>query len=587
NGIPITWTNHHPTTPTPLPTYPFQHQHYWLQPQQDAGDLTRAGLASPDHPLLGASITLADSDGWLFTSRISLPTHPWLADHAVNGTALLPGTAFLELAFHAGKTLDSERVEEIVLELPLLLPAQGGVQIQLAVAAPDALGRRQFTVHSRPENSATSAEAWTRHASGVLTPGRPAAGFDLTQWPPTGAESLAVHDLYDNLAGAGFAYGPAFQGVQAVWKLGDEVYAEIGLPEDQRSEANRFGLHPALADAALHIAAFATSGAESGRGRLPFSWSGVSLHADGASFLRVKLTPTGPQAYSLAFADAAGQPVASIDALTVRELSPEDLDGTDRDVLRECLHRLSWTALTAREDAEPAGRWALVGSPSPRTEALLGSPGRAAEVFADLSALTQAVEAGSPLPDFVLLPLTDDAGSGPGSASGSGSGSGSGSDDTDVVARVHAATERALHLLQSWLRDERLIGAQLIVLTENAVVTEQSTDVPDLVQAALWGLVSSAQSENPGLITLLDTDAQQVAAALLGTALDSGEPRIAFRSGEARVPRLVKMKPAEVIAERIDGSDEPLDRSGTALITGATGMLGSLIARHLVHHHGI
>ncbi|MFE5588555.1 polyketide synthase dehydratase domain-containing protein, partial [Kitasatospora sp. NPDC056531] len=574
NGIPVTWTNH-PTTPTPLPTYPFQHQHYWLQPQRGAGDLTRAGLTSPDHPLLGASITLAASDGWLFTSRISLPTHPWLADHAVNGTVLLPGTAFLELALHAGKTLGSERVEELVLELPLLLPAQGGVQIQLAVDAADALGRRQFTVHSRPESGTTGDDAWTRHASGVLTSGRQAAGFDLTQWPPVGAKPLAVHDLYDHLAGAGFAYGPAFQGVQAAWKLGAEVYAEIRLPEDHRTEANRFALHPALADAALHTAAFATSGAESGRGRLPFSWSGVSLHADGASFLRVRLTPTRPDAYSLAFADAAGQPVASIDALTVRELSPEDLNGEERDILRECLHRLSWTALTSRDDAEPAGRWALLGPQGPGVEALFGLSGRTTEVFADPSALAQAVETGSPRPDFALLPLTDDA------------GCDSGVDDTDVVARVHAATERALHLVQSWLRDEQLIDAQLIVLTERAVVTEQSTDAPDLVQAAIWGLVSSAQNENPGRITLLDTDGQPVTATALGTALDSGEPRLAFRAGEAWVPRLVRMKPAEVIAEQTDGSEAPLDRSGTALITGATGMLGSLIARHLVHHHGI
>ncbi|MFF7459794.1 polyketide synthase dehydratase domain-containing protein, partial [Kitasatospora sp. NPDC008115] len=555
-----------------LPTYPFQHHHYWLHHTPKTNPTT-PGATTLDHPLLGASLTLADSDSWLFTSRIALHTHPWLADHAVNGTVLLPGTAFLELGLHAGRTLGSEHVEELVLELPLLLPAQGGVQVQLAVAAPDARGRRRFTVHSREEDETTDAPAWTRHASGVLTAERRPAGSDLEQWPPAGAEPLAVHDLYDNLADAGFTYGPAFQGVQSVWRLGDDVYAEIRLPEEEQGAAHRFGLHPALADAALHTAAFTTSGTASTSGRLPFSWSGVSLHADGASFLRVRMTPTGPDAYALFFADAAGRPVASIDSLTTRELSPEDLDGADRDILRDGLHRLSWTALAPHGDAEPTGRWGLLGPRGPRTEALLGPAGQDAEVFEDLSALTRAVEAGSPLPDAVLLPL----------ATGADADAG----EDDVVARVHAATEHTLHLIQSWLRDERSAGTRLVVLTGNAVVAERSTDAPDLVQAALWGLVSSAQSENPGRIILLDTDGRPTAPAVLGAALSSGEPRIAFRSGGALVPRLVAMKPAEVLADRIDGFEEPLDRSGTALITGATGMLGSLIARHLVHHHGI
>ena len=196
-----------------------------------------------------------------------------------------------------------------------------------------------MTVYSRLEESPSdslSGGEWTRHASGVLcgSDALIALGPAVTErvavladerWPPTSAEVIDVDDLYDRLAGLGLEYGPAFQGLRAVWQGEGEVFAEVCLSEDQRDAARSFGLHPALLDAALHTfgAALPSGNADVARAvRLPFSFSTVKLRATGAASLRVRLSAAGPETVSLVLADEAGGLIASIDSLVMRELLP-------------------------------------------------------------------------------------------------------------------------------------------------------------------------------------------------------------------------------------------------------------------------
>ncbi|WP_439654157.1 type I polyketide synthase, partial [Streptacidiphilus melanogenes] len=161
-----------------LPTYAFQRRRHWPEPPAGwLGDVASVGLGAADHPLLGAAVALADADGVLFTGQLSLQTHPWLADHAVMGAVLLPGTAFVELAIRAGDHVGCHRLAELTLEAPLVLPEHGAVQLQLAVGEADASGSRSLTLHSRPEPedaaggaALTTEHAWTRHATGILAP---------------------------------------------------------------------------------------------------------------------------------------------------------------------------------------------------------------------------------------------------------------------------------------------------------------------------------------------------------------------------------------------------------------------------------
>ncbi|MEU8385899.1 polyketide synthase dehydratase domain-containing protein, partial [Streptosporangium sp. NPDC048865] len=281
-----------------LPTYAFQHQRYWPNARQ-GGDARGLGLAATDHPLLGAAVGLADSDGVLLTGRLSPASHAWLADHVVAGMVIFPGTGFLELAIRAGDQVGCEVVEELTLAAPLVLGEDDAVVVQVAVGAPEEGGRRTLNIYSRSAHGGEEVP-WVRHATGALATGNGAvASFDAAVWPPAGATAIELDGLYDELAVQGLGYGPIFQGLRAAWHgTGGEVFAEVALPEQAASNAGAFGVHPALLDAALHAVAFAGLDAAGGT-RLPFSWGEVSLHAGGAALLRVRLTRTGTDSVSL------------------------------------------------------------------------------------------------------------------------------------------------------------------------------------------------------------------------------------------------------------------------------------------------
>ncbi|MFF4607979.1 type I polyketide synthase, partial [Streptomyces sp. NPDC001339] len=541
-----------------LPTYPFQHERYWPRAVPGTGDVRGLGLRAAGHPLLGAAVSLADGEGRLFTGRLSLFTHPWLADHAVGGTVLLPGTAFVELAVRAGDAVGCGLIEELTLEAPLVLPERGGVIVQVTVGAPDEDGCHPLQVHSRPDEDGDEAEdaAWTRHATGVLAPGTAHADFEPAQWPPAGAEPVATDTFYADLAGQGYGYGPAFQGLRAAWRRGDELFAEVALPDEQRSGADEFGLHPALLDAALHPLALGGA-SDDDRGRLPFSWSGVSLHAAGASTLRVRLTRTGPDAAQVAVADENGAPVASAESLVLRPVTAEQLAGSTRQAPHSSIYGLTWTPVPAGEDVLPARCVVLdeldeLGEDAAGLRAALAAAGATVSTAEDISAAVADA-------DVVFAPCAVTTAEGPDA--------------------VRAAVHRALAFVQSWLGDERWSGARLVLVSRGAVAAEGGEGVRDLGAAAVWGLVRSAQSEHPGRVVLLDMDEP----GALGAALATGESQLAVRGGRVLVPRLARAAVAQD-----DVTEAAVEwGAGPVLITGGSGVLGGLVARHLAERHGV
>ncbi|HTI23618.1 MAG TPA: type I polyketide synthase, partial [Kutzneria sp.] len=314
-----------------LPTYAFQHQRFWINSVWTQGsDLGSAGLAPAEHPLLGAVVAAPDGDGVVLTGRLSTQTQAWLADHDVLGTVLLPGTAFVELAVQAGDHVGCDVVEELTLETPLVLPERGGVAIQVVVGGAGADGARPVSVYSRVEDSE---QPWIRHALGTVAVGAQIPVAELAEWPPAGASRVDIDGAYDQLLSRGYAYGPVFQGLKAVWRRGDEMFAEVALPEG--AEAERFGLHPALLDSAMHGELLGD-----GETHLPFAWSGVSLHASGASALRVRMSPLGNDQHSLTVADLTGQPVLTVASLASRPVTPAQLSSA------EPLFQLVWQPAT-------------------------------------------------------------------------------------------------------------------------------------------------------------------------------------------------------------------------------------------------
>ncbi|RZD57464.1 short-chain dehydrogenase, partial [Streptomyces albidoflavus] len=526
--------------PVDLPTYAFQKQRYWPEATLPrAGDVRFAGLGAAGHPLLGAAVELAGADGAdgvVLTGRLSTRSHPWLADHVVQGTVLVPGTALLEMAVRAADEAGCGSVEELTLSAPLVLPERGALQIQIRVAAPDEDGRRALGVHARTEDD--DGAPWTVHATGTLAPETLApAPFDATVWPPRDAAQVDVTDCYERLAEAGFAYGPAFQGLRAAWRHGDALYAEVAL--DEGTDGDAFGLHPALFDAALHAFALA----DDGRGGVPFSWGGVSLHASGATALRVRLTRDADGTMALALADPAGSPVATVHSLTVRPLATGQLTTPARD----SLYQVEWVPARPLDGPADTGAVAVLG------EARSAVP--AADDFVTYATL-EDLAAAEEMPSTVLVAASDDT------------------DGTDPAQAAHTAATRSLTLVRSWLAEDRFAGSCLVFVTAS---TDRTTGLAD---AATRGLVRSAITEHPGRFGLLELPADADTASLR-SALASGEAESVVRDGEVRVPRLARVTPEATEGPRWDAL------TGPVLITGGTGGLGRVLARHLVMTHGV
>ncbi|MEU6672473.1 SDR family NAD(P)-dependent oxidoreductase, partial [Streptomyces sp. NPDC046727] len=543
-GARVNWTAVLPEgaadVPVDLPTYAFEHQHYWLH-MAPATDAVALGQSTADHPLLGAVVEVPETGGVLCTSRLSLRTHPWLADHAVGGVVLVPGTGLVELAVRAGDEAGCGVLDELVIEAPLVVPEQGGVRVQVAVGGPDDNGLRSVAVYSARENTAgeIGTDAWTRHATGTVTASAAdTPAFDTTVWPPAGAEpvDLDITAFYEDLASHGYAYGPAFQGLRAVWRRGEEIFAEVALPDEQRDEATRFGLHPALLDAALHTDAFAQP--DDGHNVLPFAWNGLVLHAAGAASLRIRIAPRGTDVLTLVAADDDGGLVLSVDSVTFRPVDVEQLDAAaTADEGRDALFGVAWTELPA-----PAG---TTGTAPAWTRVATAD---------DVTALKGEV------PEAAVLELR-------GSADG----------DEEALARTAAALE----VVQAWLADEEFEDARLLVVTRGAVPAGGAAAVTDAAGAAVWGLVRAAQAENPDRIVLLDLDPATDAPFddHLAPVLASGEAQVAVRGPVLSVPRLVRAAEGE--------STVAFRPEGTVLVTGGTGSLGALVARHLVERHGV
>ncbi|MEV6758144.1 SDR family NAD(P)-dependent oxidoreductase [Streptomyces sp. NPDC051214] len=558
-GVPVDWSALHPvgTPRAELPTYAFQRDRYWVDPDPQDGDVSAAGLTSPGHPLVGATVEQADDDRVLLTGRLSLSTHPWLADHAAAGVVLLPGTAYVELAIRAGDEVGCGHIEELTLEAPLVLPERGGVRLQVAVSAADERGRREVAVYSRPEEGGI----WTRHAGGLLAANRTAdtAAFEsLGAWPPVGAEPLEAEGMYADLADRGHGYGAAFQGLTAAWRADDTLFAEVTLPDVVRDGAARFGLHPALLDAALHTLGLGGLLPKEGTW-LPFAWSGVSLHASGAAALRVRITRTAEGSVSVHAVDAAGEPVLSAASMMARPVSAGHLRGSG-DGANDSLFELDWTP-TEVPETPASGTWALIGPDPLRIAA--ASPGTVSTRHHDSVAdLLAAADAGEPLPDTAVLTVTggvSDTGNGLVAPPGDG-----------LAADVRGVLDQLLVAVRAWLGDDRLESCRLVVVTRGAVAVGADSDVPDLAAAPVWGLIRSAQAEHPGRFTLLDIDVDDAAwGPALPAAIATTEAQLALRDGKVLVPRLARVG--------ADGALVPPPGAAWRLeTTGATGTFDDL-----------
>ncbi|WP_067842478.1 type I polyketide synthase [Nocardia lijiangensis] len=551
-GLSIDWATllaGHDPRRIPLPTYAFQHQRYWATPTRES-DPRSMGLDTVDHPLLATLLPAPQSGALTATAAISVQTQPWLADHVVGGSILFPGTGFVELAIRIGNEVQCPIVRELTLLAPLVLSQEGAIPLHILLSEADEQGERDIAFYSRTSEFAAQPQ-WQIHAKGQLSPHvgarSDAQSAFADAWPPQGSVAVDVDELFDVLRSHGYGHGPIFQGLTSLWRHGDELIAEAALPCSS-SRASEYGLHPALLDTLLQasIAGAGLTAVDDGALVLPFAWQNVALHQYGAEQVRARITPAGSNSVTVHVFDRVGVPVMTVESLTSR---PIRLDQLRPSALHGRLHVIDWP---------------MIPNPASLPTIELGA-------WVDMPGSSDAEAA-----QVVVLDCRGDGGE-------------------SMISHTHSMVQHALAALRSWSQQQRFESSRLLVLTRNAVAISAG-EIVTPAAAAVWGLVRSAQSENPGRILIVDTDSMDkgvhgdvedfvAVRNIAATAIAGDEPQLAIREGVLHVPRLAatQYEPART------GETPSITAAarGTILVTGGTSGLGATLAEHLVRRHGV
>ncbi|RJO71755.1 SDR family NAD(P)-dependent oxidoreductase [Nocardia panacis] len=558
-GVAVDWVGFYPANSgIDLPTYPFQHQTYWLDGSLDTSSRT-------GHPLINASVELEDG-GVIYQGQISTQRHSWLLDHIVHERVVVPGTTWVELVSWAGRQVGCTEVAELTHHAPLVLPSGIFVQIQLHILGPDRADRREFSLRCRAERSPGA--PWVTLARGIVSvPDHLAtvtAEIAVATWPPEGAQPLDSEDYYPSVARKGFyGWGLAFHSLRKVWRRDDEIFAEIRYADSL--DSGSFDLHPALFDATMHALGVdgapetlsglvADEGTDYARPRIPFMWRGVAIRAQGRRAIRVRIAESSEEGVSITLFDDSGQVVGTIRGMVLLAVSGEQLRSSAGIDQIDSLYEITWnTTPTASSYVDWPSGWMGVAAAD---LAFSGSN------YESMSALTAAVRSGGDIPELVLMQcehgVRDDAGTAASRA---------------VVSAVAA--------IQEWLSEPMLTSCRLVLVTRGmAVPLDESAGEP--AQSAVWGLVRSAQAEHPGRIVLVDVDDEEDSLRALPGYLaeDTPEPQFVVRRGQRLVPRLARVRATS-------DALSSFDPHGTVLITGGTGTLGAQVARHLAERYSV
>ncbi|MFJ9354217.1 SDR family NAD(P)-dependent oxidoreductase [Streptomyces mirabilis] len=577
HGRRIDWRRLVPDTAhADLPTYAWDPRRHWIEPESTTGASGLFDRAA--HPLLGIQLQSPDETRWTFRGEWSEDTADWLPDHTVFGRTVVSGTTLIELcraALAVARPDDPADLTDLLLLSPLTLPDSGTVEVSVEVVTAGPVP--EITVHSRPR--AQEATGWTLHAT-VSASASAAPTADRPPVWPEAAEPAWTPETYERLTALGLGYGPAFQGVRSAVTTGDgELLARLSLPPTARDAADPYPLHPALLDAALHVAAGLD--ASDGRVLLPVAVGRCVLTPGGARELTAVVRRTGGSGTDLTLDvtlwDTDGFPAGRLEGVRLRAADPADLNGASENARH--LYEVVWTAVPEQPDEAPGPEWAVVGDPSDpevagalRGLAAAGTHVRSGTGGADVNGAGGVDVRGTGGVDVFVRFWPRPAGDAEPSA---------------AAQELAAAALAELRALIALPQDEA--PARTVWVTRGAVGAVDEDTVPGLAQSVLWGLARSARAEHPELgLTLLDLDDSDPADALLTAATHAEEPELASRAGTLLAPRLVRARDRDATGTPgvpdLAGRPALVPTDGTVLITGGLGAVGRHIARLLAEH---
>jgi len=604
-----------------LPLYPWQRKRYWFEPTVgDPGSrreqISRNGTGN--HPLLGRHFQSAHPVGTHFwEATLNRHSLPYLDDHRIQGIAVLPASAYVEMALAAGVKVFGAQLaalQDIEFRKALFLPDGGSRTIQV-ILSQGADGAASFHIYSRPGRAVYAGESWTLHATGkvclqqnvgVITPD--AEQETLAEIQTRCAEKIDGPDYYRRLRESGVHYGPFFQSIAQLWRNNGDVLGEVQVPDGPEADFTGFQIHPAILDAGLQVlgAAVAAEATENGRQGiyLPTRIDQFRVHGRPGRHLwshtRVQRREADATTGEVQLLDEAGRMSIEIQGLRFEFLG-NDTPRAAVDSLDDCLYEFQWQPKehATGEPSAPAARasWLIFtdrGGVGDALSALLEARGERSILVSrgesyeqtdgehyrirperpeDIRRLFEAaLISDQPACRGIVYLWSLDV---------------TGPEKTTIDSLNAAQTMgcgSVLLLVQELARTESPDPPRLWLITQGAQAAGEQHAPLSIAQSPLWGLGRVVAQEHPtfwgGLVDLEPgLSLRDAAAVQLWEEISSadGEDQLAFRQGRRYVGRLARHRPSAKQARPLRWRTD-----GTYLISGGLGDLGLLVARWMV-----
>ncbi len=518
SGYSVRWERLYPTgNYVKLPRYVWQDERFWYDV---AGSLTGAPSGKG---MLGAKVDVAGKATHLWNSGINFEAFAFLRDHRVQGTAVLPAAALVEMSLRITEEVlgpGTYVLENIKFARAITIPEDGTKPFQ-AVANVDPNGAISISFFSCGAD-----ETWQLHAQGRA---RISAEIVLAMKPVKVSEIVSSTEpawdssvFYTDLAEHGLEYGASFRGIRKIWQAHGGMLAELTAPESLMDEG--YLIHPATLDSAFQLLL-------ADREDDPTTYVPVALdrfhicrRVDLQEPLWAYATRDG-QAGGLTgdvcILDADGRVVAEARGLKFQALATED-----RAPFEQWLYRVDWKPVPPREGDLPTGlgAWMIMGAGCDLGTSLaaeLTSRGERVHVAASTPDAINLIKSGQPWKGIVHL--------------------------QSLEANSPEAHEKGclsvLHLLQALLQAALKDAPRLWLVTRGVQSAgEQSTS--HVEGAPLWGLGAVIAQEHPELKCCrvdLENDSVNGTDLLMTEICQGGEDsQVTFRGGSRYVARLVR-----------------------------------------------
>ncbi|HZR44713.1 MAG TPA: type I polyketide synthase [Ktedonobacteraceae bacterium] len=606
-GYPIAWPKlpGHEGKFVRLPSYPWQLKSYWTESIESREDRLLPALV---HPLLGQRMSAAHPTWELELSPRLLP---YLADHRIQESIILPGAAYIEMALAAAREVYGEgayTVEELAFRKALFLPEVSDPRLQTV------LNPEHATVDIYSYTPTASGEArWALHATARLRQGRPneiIPRLDLDAIRTRCTDQTSREEFYQQSQQMGFQYGPAFQAIEHVDSGAGMALAQLRIPDSVEADLASYSFHPSLIDAAFQVLLTATRSVQTDSDQqivtpyLPVSVDRIRIAGrptkEMLAYAQLLKADNRIVVGNIQLVDTEGNLLAEIEGFQAQSLEASmslALERVDRG-----LYELEWQPKERTADTEqisvrvtvPDGRWLIFADQSGVGDALIKQLQQQGEHYVTVS-YTDAPELLQQGDHYAINPANPQH-----------------FQSLFTTLSAQAPFSRVVHLWSldstfeatSSLADlerEQVKGAQSIVyliqtlaqsgwthlpyvwlVTRGAQAIEEHPRPIAVEQAPVWGLgrVIGHQEFTSmwgGLVDLDTTSAEEQASLLFDEICHADdEDQIAFRAGQRYVARLV---PSQRLTRPLPAS---FRTDGSYLITGGLGSLGLLVARWMV-----